>query len=55
MQDYSAFAALTCSHLYALKRAGFTREEIQKMSPQDRLDLGKTALTEERERNKKPR
>lgn len=54
MQDYGAFVAWTCPHLYALLRSGFTREEIQKMSPQDRLDLGEIVLTEEHERNKKP-
>lgn len=50
LQDYTAYAQWTCRHLYALQRAGFSLQEIAKMSDQERRELGAIALDDERRR-----
>lgn len=47
MQDYTAYVQRTCAHLFALTRAGFSLGDIQKMSPEERVELGQQALLDE--------
>jgi hypothetical protein len=47
LQTYNAYARVTCSYLYALRRAGFSLREIQRMSPKERRELGALALASE--------
>ncbi len=48
MQDYTAYARWACAHLYALARAGFSFDEIRRMSDHERRELGAIALYDER-------
>ena len=50
MQDYTAYVRFACAHLYALARAGFSIQEIAKMSDVERRELGAMALLDERRR-----
>ena len=50
MQDYTAYTQWACAHLYALQRAGFSLQEIAKMTDQERRELGAIALSDERHR-----
>lgn len=47
MQDYTAYARTQCDYLYALTKAGFSIRDIQKMSPEERVELGRQALLDE--------
>lgn len=50
LQDYTAYVHWAYAHLYALKRAGFSLQEIAKMTDQERRELGAIALSDERRR-----
>jgi len=50
VEDYGAFAHVRLRWYFALRRAGFSMEEIKSMGPQERLELGYLALSDERTR-----
>jgi hypothetical protein len=47
VQDFRFYERLSCAHLYALLRAGFSFEDLQKMSSEERIELGRMALLDE--------